>query len=70
MKHTKKQAGQKGGQATLARHGVTHFRQIGKAGARVTWQRYQLSPIGQSGWAMIDRETREVKTFINYIPRR
>jgi hypothetical protein len=41
---------------------------IGREGARVTWQRYQLSPVGVSGWAMVDRETKEVKTFINYMP--
>jgi hypothetical protein len=67
---TKKQAGSKGGRATLAKHGREHFQAIGRAGARVTWQRYHLSPVGQSGWAMIDRATNEVKTFINYIPGR
>jgi general stress protein YciG len=68
MKHTKQTAGQIGGRATVARHGRDHMQAIGKRGAAVTWQRYQLSPIGQSGWAMVNRETREVKTFINYIP--
>ena len=70
MKHTKQTAGALGGRATFARHGRSHMQQIGKAGAAVTWQRYHLSPIGQSGWAMVYRETNEVKTFINYIPGR
>lgn len=67
---TKQQAGQIGGRATVAKHGPEHMKVIGKRGAAVTWTRYQLSPIGQSGWAMVDRETHEVKTFINYIPGR
>ena len=68
MKHTKQSAGQIGGRATVAKYGPAHMRQIGKRGAVVTWQRYHLSPIGQSGWAMVDRQTNEVKTFVNFIP--
>lgn len=67
---TKQQAGSMGGCATVAKHGREHMQTIGKRGAATTWTRYLLSPIGQSGWAMIDRETREVKTFINYIPNK
>lgn len=70
MKHSKKTAGSKGGLATVARHGREHMQKIGRAGAAVTWKRYHLSPIGQSGWAMCSRETGKVKTFINYIPDR
>ena len=70
MKHTKKTAGAKGGRATVEKHGRAHMAAIGKTGAAVTWSRYQLSPIGQSGWAMVHRQTNEVKTFINYIPGR
>jgi hypothetical protein len=70
MKHTKQTAGQIGGRSTLARHGIEHMQRIGRVGARVTWTRYHLAPIGQSGWAMVSRETNEVKTFINYIPGR
>ncbi len=67
---TKQQAGSKGGRATVARHGPEHMRQIGARGAAVTWSRYHLAPVGQSGWAMVNRQTSEVKTVINYIPRR
>lgn len=66
----KKQAGQIGGRATFQKHGKQHMQAIGKRGASVTWSRYHLSPVGQSGWAMVDRQTNEVKTFINYIPGR
>jgi general stress protein YciG len=67
---TKKQAGQIGGRVTVQRHGSAHMAEIGRRGASVTWSRYHLSPVGQSGWAMVDRQTNEVKTFINYIPGR
>ena len=67
---TKQQAGSKGGRATFERHGRGHMAKIGKAGARTTWTRYHLSPIGQSGWAMVDRQTNQVKTFVNFIPNR
>ena len=66
----KQTAGSKGGQATYKAHGRDHMQKIGRAGARVTWQRYHLAPIGQSGWAMVSRDTNEVKTLINFIPGR
>jgi general stress protein YciG len=68
MKHTKRSAGSLGGRATVARHGSEHMQEIGARGAAATWERYHLAPIGQSGWAMVHRETNEVKAFINYIP--
>lgn len=68
MKHSKRTAGSLGGSTTVARHGREHMSRIGKAGAAATWSRYHLAPIGQSGWAMVERETNQVKTFINYIP--
>ena len=70
MKHTKETAGQIGGRATLAKYGRKYMQQIGAAGARSTWARYRLIPVGQSGWAMVDREYGQVKAFINYIPGR
>jgi hypothetical protein len=63
-------AGRLGGIATREKHGAHHFRKAGKKGAASTWSKYRLAPIGQSGWAMVDRETDQVKTFINYIPGR
>ncbi len=69
-KHTKQTAGALGGRATVARYGRQHMQEIGRRGATVTWSRYHLAPLGQSGWAMVNRQTNEVKTFINYIPNR
>ncbi len=65
MKHSKKSAGALGGQTTLAKYGAKHFQQIGKRGAAVTWQRYELRPAGVSDFAMIRKDTGEVIAFIN-----
>ena len=70
MKHTKQTAGAMGGRATVARHGRGHMQAIGKQGAAVIWTRYHLAPIGQRGWAMVNRQTNQVKCFINHIPGR
>jgi hypothetical protein len=65
-----RESGSKGGRATVAKHGRAHMQKIGQRGASVTWSRYHLAPVGQSGWAMVDRQTNEVKTFVNFIPNR
>jgi hypothetical protein len=67
---TKKQAGQIGGRTTFARHGKQHMSAIGRAGAKTTWTRYKLAPIGQSGFALVDRQSGEMKAIINYLPGR
>jgi hypothetical protein len=59
-----KTSGALGGKSTLARHGHEHFSTIGKRGARSTWQRYKLVPVGTFGLAMVDRKTGEFKAFI------
>ena len=63
MKHTKQSAGQKGGLATLARHGPEYMRKIGKRGAASFWKRYSLRPVGTSQFAITNRETNEVIAF-------
>lgn len=62
-KQTKRQAGQKGGLATFARHGADHMRTIGKRGAAGTWARYYLAPYKQSQYAMVDKQTGTVKAI-------
>ena len=57
---TKAQAGSKGGRATYERHGSAHFSRIGKRGAAVTWTRYQLSPVGLTEYAMVERATGKI----------
>jgi len=62
---TKKQAGQLGGRATVARHGREHMRKIGQRGAAITWSRYELRPVGMSDFAMVRKDTGEVKAFLS-----
>lgn len=57
----KQKAGRAGGAATLARHGKEHFRRAGRAGARVFHARYRLVPVDLNDFAIVNRETGEVK---------
>lgn len=69
-KMTRQESGRAGGLANVARHGPAHMAAIGRKGGRSTQRKYKLEPIGQSGWAMVDRQTGKVKNFINFIPGR
>lgn len=62
-KHTKQQAGRKGGLATVARHGPDHMRTIGKRGASTFWKRYEMQPAGLSDFAIVERATGKVIAF-------
>jgi general stress protein YciG len=46
MNAIKQKAGKAGGLATLAKHGKSHFSEIGRRGAVITWLRYELRPAG------------------------
>ena len=61
-------AGRRGGKQTLKLYGVKHMKKIGAAGAKTTWSRYGLKPVGTSQFAMVDRETNEVKAFLTGVP--
>jgi len=56
----KQQAGQKGGLATVAKHGREHMQKIGARGAATTWSRYSLKPVNESQYAMVHRETNKI----------
>ena len=58
---TKAQAGSLGGRSTLARHGVEHMRAIGKRGAATLWRRYSLLPYELSKYALVSRETGQIR---------
>lgn len=60
-KLTKAQAGALGGKMTRDRHGRAHFQAAGRKGAAVTWQRYNLVPIGTNEFVMVDRVTGQIK---------
>jgi len=64
----RKAAGRKGGLATLAKHGVGHMKVIGLKGARVFHQRYELVPMFQNDFAIVDRETHLTKAFLSGMP--
>lgn len=58
---SKAEAGRLGGLATVAKHGAQHMQAIGKRGAAALWQRYGLRPFQLTGWALVDKQTGEIK---------
>ena len=60
--------GSKGGKSTVKRHGKAYMAQLGKRGAAALWERYNLTPVGASGWVLVDRQTGKVKATIRNIP--
>ncbi len=59
------EAGRRGGISTVARHGVEHMQKIGRAGARVFHDRYQLTPVGLAQFAVVHRMTGETVAFLD-----
>jgi hypothetical protein len=68
LKRKRQEAGRRGGLATLARHGVDHFRRIGAEGARAFWKRYRFSPVGTSQFAIVRRDDQKVVAFLDGRP--
>ena len=60
MKHTKKSAGKLGGLATVRKHGREHMQDIGKRGAKVTWDRHYLIPVNQSQYGMVRKADNKI----------
>jgi len=60
---TKKEAGRLGGLATVEKHGHEHMSKIGKKGAKVLYERYALRPYQLSKFALVSRETGQVKAI-------
>ncbi len=61
MNEVKQKAGSLGGCATFEKYGRQHMVDIGKEGARVLWERYQLLPYQTRGWALKNKQTGEIK---------
>lgn len=61
-------AGRRGGLSTVAKYGAEHMRAIGRAGARVFWERYRFSPVGTFQFAVVRRETNQVVAFLDGRP--
>jgi len=63
-KLTKKQAGQKGGKSTFSKYGPEHMREIGRRGAVAMHAKYKLEPWGLNDFALVERETNVIKTWM------
>lgn len=55
--------------ALVEQRGVEHMREIGRKGARTFYKRYKWSPAAQSGWAIVDKRTGQVKRFVGSVPQ-
>lgn len=62
---TKSQAGKLGGLSTFKKHGRKHMRTIGKHGAKTTWERYSMKPVGQSQYAMVRKSDNIIVAIFN-----
>jgi general stress protein YciG len=63
LSEKRRQAGRNGGLTTFYRYGSEHMSEIGRKGAEATWSRYNLAPIGTSQWAIVNKQTGEIKTI-------
>lgn len=57
---SKREAGSKGGRATVRKYGRRYMAWIGHLGAVATWTRYYLAPIGQTQYALVERTTDKI----------
>ena len=60
---TRKEAGALGGRKTFERFGRDYMRQIGARGAETLWRRYRLTPFQLNKFALIDRESGELRAI-------
>lgn len=68
LSRKRREAGRRGGLATHARHGSEHMRAIGAKGAKVFHSRYRLEPVNLNDFAIIHRDTGEVKAYLSGLP--
>ncbi len=54
---SKRQAGSIGGRETVRRHGREYMREIGKRGNVTLRERYRLTVVNQSGYALVEKAT-------------
>jgi len=58
-----------GGQAVFKKHGSAHMKKIGAQGGKRLHQIYKMTPAGQSGWALVRRDTGLPAFTIGSVPR-
>lgn len=63
LREIKRRAGRLGGLATITRYGREHMAEIGRRGAAVLWRRYRLLPYELSRYALVDRESGEIRAI-------
>ena len=68
VKKTKEEAGRLGGLATLKKFGKRHFKRLGKWGAHRMHATYRMVPVDQNDFALVHRETGEVKAYLSGKP--
>lgn len=68
LRKKKAAAGRAGGLSTVAKYGPDYMKEIGRRGAKVFHARYRLTPAGVNDFAIVNRETGEVKAFLNGLP--
>ena len=61
-------AGRKGGKRTVKRYGKRYMRRLGKWGAHVMHSTYQLVPVDLNDFALVHRETGQVKAYLSGKP--
>ena len=61
-------AGHKGGKRTVKKYGKRYMRRLGAWGGHRTRSTYQLVPVDQNDFAMVHRETGQVKAYLSGKP--
>jgi len=62
------QAGRKGGLKTVKRYGKRYMKKLAKWGAHVLHATYQLTPVDLNDFALVHRQTGEVKAYLSGKP--
>jgi len=64
----KREAGSKGGKMTVKRYGKRYMKKLGRWGAHRMHATYRLEPTGLNDFALVHRETGEVKALLSGKP--
>jgi hypothetical protein len=64
----RREAGSKGGQETVKRYGRHYMQRLGQWGAHRTHAIYRLDPVDLNDFAMVNRETGEIKAYLSGKP--
>lgn len=70
VKKTKGEAGRLGWLATVKKYGKRYMKRLGKWGAHRMHATYRMVPVDQNDFALVHRETGEVKAFLSGKPLR